>query len=105
MKPILTIFKKEFKDITRDRRSMVMMIVLPMLLFPVLITLVGAVTMRQAKKAKTKTLAVALIAHGNAAAFRDTLLKRGDLKISGRCARGRDPRFDSIRQLGCGDSL
>lgn len=99
MKPILTIFKKEFKDITRDRRSMVMMIVLPMLLFPVLITLVGAVTMRQAKKAKTKTLVVALIAHGNAAAFRDTLLKRGDLKIR------EDVREDEIRALIQSDSL
>lgn len=99
MKPILTIFKKEFKDITRDRRSMVMMIVLPMLLFPVLITLVGAVTMRQAKKAKTKTLAVALIAHGNAATFRDTLLKRGDLKIR------EDVRQDEIRALIQSDSL
>lgn len=99
MKPILTIFKKEFKDITRDRRSMVMMIVLPMLLFPVLITLVGAVTMRQAKKAKTKTLAVALIAHGNATAFRDTLLKRGDLKIR------EDVREDEIRALIQSDSL
>ena len=99
MKPILTIFKKEFKDITRDRRSMVMMIVLPMLLFPLLITLVGAVTMRQAKKAKTKTLAVALIAHGNAMAFRDTLLKRGDLKIR------EDVRQDEIRALIQSDSL
>ena len=99
MKPILTIFKKEFKDITRDRRSMVMMIVLPMLLFPLLITLVGAVTMRQAKKAKTKTLAVALIAHGNAATFRDTLLKRGDLKIR------EDVRQDEIRALIQSDSL
>ena len=99
MKPILTIFKKEFKDITRDRRSMVMMIVLPMLLFPVLITLVGAVTMRQAEKAKTKTLAVALIAHGNVAAFRDTLLKRGDLKIR------EDVREDEIRALIQSDSL
>lgn len=99
MKPILTIFKKEFKDITRDRRSMVMMIVLPMLLFPLLITLVGAVTMRQAKKAKTKTLAVALIAHGNAATFRDTLLKRGDLRIR------EDVRQDEIRALIQSDSL
>ena len=30
MKPILTIFKKEFKDITRDRRSMIMMFIIPM---------------------------------------------------------------------------
>lgn len=99
MKPILTIFKKELKDVTRDRRSMMMMIVLPMLLFPVLITLVGGLTMRQAKKAKSKTLEVALIAHGNATAFRDTLLERGDLKIR------EDVREDRIRALIQSDSL
>lgn len=99
MKPIMTIFKKEFKDVIRDRRSMIMMLVVPMLLFPLLITLVAAMTVRQNEKAKAKTLEVALIAHGNAAAFRDTLLERGDLKIR------EDVPEDRIRALIQSDSL
>lgn len=99
MKPIMTIFKKEFKDVIRDRRSMIMMLVVPMLLFPLLITLVAAMTVRQNEKAKAKTLEVALIAHGNAAAFRDTLLERGDLKIR------EDVPEDQIRALIQSDSL
>ena len=35
MSPIITIFKKEFKDTTRDHRTLLMMIIIPMLLFPV----------------------------------------------------------------------
>ena len=99
MKPIMTILKKEFKDVIRDRRSMIMMLVVPMLLFPLLITLVAAMTVRQNEKAKAKTLEVALIAHGNAAAFRDTLLERGDLKIR------EDVPEDRIRALIQSDSL
>ena len=95
----MTIFKKEFKDVIRDRRSMIMMLVVPMLLFPLLITLVAAMTVRQNEKAKAKTLEVALIAHGNAAAFRDTLLERGDLKIR------EDVPEDRIRALIQSDSL
>ena len=95
----MTIFKKEFKDVIRDRRSMIMMLVVPMLLFPLLITLVAAMTVRQNEKAKAKTLEVALIAHGNAAAFRDTLLERGDLKIR------EDVPEDQIRALIQSDSL
>ena len=95
----MTIGKKEFKDIIRDRRSIMMMLIVPMLLFPLLITLVTTVTSHQSKKAKAKTLVVALIAHGNAAAFRDTLLKRGDMKIR------EDISEDMIHALIQSDSL
>jgi len=81
MGPILIIFLKEFKDVTRDRRALIMMFVIPMLLFPLLITIATKVVSSQIEKAEAKTLKVALITHGNAEAFRETLLKRDDLKI------------------------
>ena len=81
MKLVLTIFLKELKDITRDRRSLIMMFVVPMLLFPLMITIATKVISSQTKEAADKTLKVALITHGNAEAFRETLLKREDLKI------------------------
>lgn len=81
MNPILTIFFKELKDITRDRRSLIMMFVVPLLLFPLLITIATKVVSSQVKEAENKILKVALITHGNAEAFRETLLKREDLKV------------------------
>ena len=99
MKPILTIFKKEFKDITRDRRSMMMMFIIPMLLFPLLFTIAAVFTTRQTQKVRTKTLEVALISQGNAEAFRETLLKRDDLKIR------EDIAEDIIPQLIRSDSI
>lgn len=99
MKTILTIFKKEFKDITRDRRSMMMMFIIPMLLFPLLFTIAAVFTTRQAQKVRTKTLEVALITNGNAEAFRETLLKRDDLKIR------EDIAEDIIPQLIRSDSI
>ena len=54
MKTILTIFKKEFKDITRDRRSMMMMFIIPMLLFPLLFTIAFFFTARQEQKVQNQ---------------------------------------------------
>ena len=99
MKPILTIFKKEFKDITRDRRSMMMMFIIPMLLFPLLFTIAFFFSARQEQKARTKTLEVALITNGNAEAFRETLLNRRDLKIR------EDITEDMLPQLIRSDSI
>ncbi|MBL7014360.1 MAG: ABC transporter permease [Candidatus Marinimicrobia bacterium] len=53
---IWIIFKKELKDILRDRRTIMMMIVFPLLLAPALITVVSKVQMMQMKKAQEKKL-------------------------------------------------
>ncbi len=99
MNPIFVIFKKELKDITRDRRSLIMMFVLPMLLVPLLITIATQVTSYQGKKVRAKTLVVALITRGNAAVFREILLKRDGLKIR------EDVPEDMIHKLIQSDSL
>jgi len=75
------IFKKELRDITRDRRTIITMIIVPILLFPVLMTIATSVTSSQKKKAREKVLEVALVTHGNASAFRESLLVRSDLKL------------------------
>jgi len=81
MKIFLTIFKKEFIDTIRDRRTIITMIIVPLLLFPILMTVVTKVSISQRQKAQQKTLNVALVSNGNAAAFRDELLRRGDLRV------------------------
>lgn len=66
MKNIWIIFKKELKDILRDRRSVIMMIVMPLLLFPVLISAITGIQSHFEKKAEEKILNVAFVGNGNA---------------------------------------
>ena len=61
MKKAFTIYKKELKDSLRDRRTLFMMIILPMLLLPGMMMLMTKVQMAQAKKAMEKEIKVAFI--------------------------------------------
>jgi len=81
MKTFTTIFKKELKDSLRDRRTLLMMVIIPLLLFPILITISTKLQVRQIRKAQEKILKIGLITNGNAEAFRQTLLARTDVQI------------------------
>ena len=81
MNYIWIIFKKELKDITRDRRTIITMIIVPMLLFPILTTIATKIISSQTKKAQTKTLVVGLITYNNDTDFRNILQSREDLTI------------------------
>ena len=61
MKKAFTIYKKELKDSLRDRRTLFMMIILPMILLPGMMMLMTKVQMAQAKKAMEKEIKVAFI--------------------------------------------
>jgi sodium transport system permease protein len=82
MKTIFVIFKKELTDTLRDRRTIIMMVVLPLLLFPMLMNLMTGVTASHKRKAEAKTLKVGLITRGNAEAFRRVLLERKDMEVT-----------------------
>ena len=99
MNTVITIFKKELIDTLRDRRTLLMMVVIPMLLFPVLMAVVFKVQISQSRKAEEKKLRVAVLAYGNAQAFRDSLLSREDLQIR------EDIRAESTQELIQQDSL
>jgi sodium transport system permease protein len=81
MKFIWIIFKKELKDITRDRRTLITMIIVPMLLFPILTTIATQVISSQRKKAQTKTLVVGLMTQNNLTGLREILQNRNDIKM------------------------
>jgi len=66
MSTFLTIFRKEFTDTIRDRRTLFMMIVFPLLLVPALMIVVTNIQMSSMKKAEEKVLRVALVARANA---------------------------------------
>jgi sodium transport system permease protein len=81
MRVILTVFKKEMVDTLRDRRAIVLMIVLPLLLFPTIFRVMVTVEKRQAAKAEAKKLRVACISEGNATRFVEMLKERGDAVV------------------------
>jgi len=81
MNVIWTIFKKEIIDSLRDRRTLIVMILVPLFLFPALISISSRVIMSQHRKAKDKVLTIALIRNGNAEDFRESLVGRSDVTV------------------------
>jgi sodium transport system permease protein len=82
MKKIAVIFKKEFKDILRDRRTIMMMVVMPILLIYVFINLSITLSRSQTRKAEEKTLKVALFKKENVETFRTILEKQKNIIIT-----------------------
>ena len=61
MKIIWAVFKKEGLDTLRDRRAIVAMIVIPMVIFPVIFGGLGFFALKEVKKAQEKVLKIGLI--------------------------------------------
>lgn len=99
MKTVVTVFRKEMVDTLRDRRTLVFMIVIPLLLFPILFRVMFSVEKSQSDKARSKKLRVACVDNGNAARFVAMLEARDDLRLS------RDLPVDSLMTLLRADSL
>jgi len=81
MKTIATVFKKELVDSLRDRRTIVFMIVIPLLLFPLLFRVMSSIEKRQAQKQRVKTLRVALVNRGNAGDFVASMHGRNGITV------------------------
>lgn len=60
MRNIITIWKKELRDTIRDRRTLLSMIILPMLLMPALILGIGKFTVWQMQQAQEETLSIVM---------------------------------------------
>ena len=61
MKRALKIFKKELKDTLRDRRTIMMMVVMPIVIIFLLITFVVKIQQSQIEKAQSKQLRIAFV--------------------------------------------
>lgn len=81
MKTIITIFRKELLDSLRDRRTLVTMVVIPLLLWPLLIGISSRMMISQMKKAQEKVLRIGLITNGNVEEFRHMLHGRADVTL------------------------
>ncbi len=65
MNKFLIIFKKEFLDITRDKRTMLTTIIIPILIFPIIMNIMSSITSHQVKNEQEKKLTVGIIGEEN----------------------------------------
>ncbi|MBK7109230.1 MAG: ABC transporter permease subunit [Chitinophagales bacterium] len=69
MKNIFTIFRKEFKDVTRDKRTLYMMLLMPLLLYPVILTVITNFLESQQEKADASITRIGIIETGGEMLF------------------------------------
>ncbi|MFN3939899.1 MAG: ABC transporter permease, partial [Chitinophagales bacterium] len=81
MKNILTIFKKELTDVTRDKRTLYMMLLLPLLLYPVMITLITSFVESQQEKADTEITRIGIAATGGENKFAEFIAQTDKIQI------------------------
>lgn len=81
MKTILTVFRKELGDTLRDRRTLVAMVFVPLILFPVMISISSSMMISQARKAQQKVLKIGVVTNGGAKGFVDLLSARSDVEL------------------------
>lgn len=70
MNNILTIFKKEMRDILRDRRTLTVMLVIPLVVYPAIFVGISKYVSSQTEKAANETLRIAVVENGNAEHFK-----------------------------------
>ncbi|MCH8873634.1 ABC transporter permease subunit, partial [candidate division KSB1 bacterium] len=94
------IFKKELIDTLRDRRTIIAMIIIPLLIFPVIIGITSKVQKSVTKKAEEKTLRIAVISNDSATDYLiKTITKMDDFKFIENIPE------DSVRSFVQNDSL
>jgi sodium transport system permease protein len=81
MSTVLAIFRKELIDTLRDRRTIVTMIIIPFLAFPLIMGFVVKLTFSQVKKAEARRVPIALVTNGNAESLRELAVARADLDV------------------------
>ena len=97
MKNISIIIRKETKDLLRDKRTLMTMVVIPLLLFPLIFSIMGKIMSNQIKKEQEKVLTVGVADSGNASALLQLFEgKKGIKIIKYQDAAG----FDSLIQAG-----
>jgi sodium transport system permease protein len=98
MKKIFIIFKKELIDTLRDRRTLMMMIVFPILLIFVVMNLTISLARSQTRKAEEKVLKVGFIKKGEVDTFRSILMKQKNINLMEKLEADRGKINDLIQK-------
>lgn len=81
-KIISAIFRKEIKEVLRDKRMLYLIILLPFFLYPVLFTLIGKVGQSQQEKLSSQTIDIVLSPELKGTAIEDALAQSEELNMS-----------------------
>ena len=77
----LIIFLKELKEVLRDKRTLMAMLVFPLLLVPSILTISMSFQASQSEEAMTKELKVGFVDNGNGDAFKKVVSYTTDIKL------------------------
>jgi len=83
MNTIAIVFRKELIDMLRDRRTLLFMIILPLLLFPVLFKVFFTAQRMGADRAESRVLLVSVIGDAGAEDLRRILNEQGRIEVTG----------------------
>ncbi len=81
MRQILTIWKKEIRDTIRDRRTLMAMILIPLLIMPLLIVGMGKMVEYQIKKGVEETVKIMVVDKENSPALYGIISKQNKIKL------------------------
>jgi sodium transport system permease protein len=70
---VLVVFRKEFREIFRDKRSLFNIVISPLVITPLILTLVGSLIKKQVNQARTETVAVGIVGSDRAPAAAATV--------------------------------
>jgi sodium transport system permease protein len=73
MNQIITVYKKEFKDTIRDRRSLIRMIIIPLAIFPLITSIVSTIAKNSNISEHERALRIGYHAGGDDLGLRDAL--------------------------------
>src|SRR5438105_5518394 len=76
-----TVFRKEFREIFRDKRTVYAVIISPLLLTPAMLGLMGAVITKQVKQARIETYTIGLAGTEQAPSLRKALHGARSMRI------------------------
>lgn len=81
MKKIIVIAKKEFLDIFRDRRTLIRMILIPLLVFPLIMNIVTKIQSSQSQKQAEEELTIGYILNGQPSVSIDRMSQKPHYKF------------------------
>ncbi len=82
MKNILIIAKKEITDLLRDKRTLMTMIVIPVLIFPIIMGITGKITSNNIKKEQEKALKIGIVESANTDHIKKLFEGRKDIQFT-----------------------
>lgn len=81
MKNIFIIAKKEITDLLRDKRTLMTMIIIPVLVFPIIMGITGKITSNSIKKEQEKALKIGILESANTNQVKQLFEGRKDIQF------------------------